>query len=98
MLWTFQVKWIKRVGIGSSVRWLSRPRSYRLKKPVWLALGDTVGNLDGGWELPTAEGARSSLIRREMLNDGMATMGTAANGWVLASSTSLVSGTRNVVW
>ena len=31
------------------------------------------------------------MIRREMLDDGMATMGTAANGWVLASSTSLVS-------
>ncbi len=57
-----------------------------------LQYGDTAGNLDGGWELPTSDGARSSLIRREMLADGMATMGTDANGWVLASSTSLVSG------
>ena len=57
-----------------------------------LALGDTVGNLDGGWELPTAEGARSSLIRRESDAAGMATMGTMANGWVLASDTALVSG------
>ena len=57
-----------------------------------LAYGDTAGNLGEGWELPTSDGARSSLIRREMLADGMATMGTDANGWVLASSTSLVSG------
>ena len=57
-----------------------------------LALGDTVGNLDGGWELPTSEGGRSSLIRREADAAGMATMGTMANGWVLASSTALVSG------
>ena len=59
-----------------------------------LALGDTVGNLDAAeaWELPMSENGRSSLIRREMLDDGMATMGTAANSWVLASGTSLVSG------
>ena len=57
-----------------------------------LTYGDAAGNLDEGWELPTADGARSSLIRREMDTAGMATMGTAANGWVLASSTSLVSG------
>ena len=35
------------------------------------------------------ETGRSSLIRREM-DAGMATMGTDANGWVLASSTGLV--------
>ena len=59
-----------------------------------LTYGDMAGNLDAAeaWDIPMAEGARSSLIRREMLKDGMATMGTAANGWVLASSTSLVSG------
>ena len=57
-----------------------------------LTYGDAAGNLDGGWELPTSDGARSSLIRREMLAAGTATMGTDANGWVLASSTSLVSG------
>ena len=54
--------------------------------------GDTAGNLDGGWDLPMSENGRSSLIRREELDDGMATMGTDANGWILASSTSLVSG------
>ena len=57
-----------------------------------LTYGDAAGNLDEGWELPTADGARSSLIRREMDTAGMATMGTMANGWVLASSTALVSG------
>ena len=59
-----------------------------------LTYGDTVGNLDAAeaWDIPMAEGARSSLIRREMLEDGMVTMGTSANGWVLASSTALVSG------
>ncbi len=59
-----------------------------------LAYGDTAGNLDAAeaWDIPMDETGRSSLIRREMLDDGMATMGTAANGWVLASSTSLVSG------
>ena len=41
---------------------------------------------------PDGRSGRSSLIRREMLDDGMATMGTDANGWILASSTSLVSG------
>ena len=40
--------------------------------------GDVVGNLDQGWELPTAEGNRHSLIRREM------DMGTDAAGWMLA--------------
>ena len=59
-----------------------------------LTYGDTAGNLGAAeaWDIPTSEGGRSSLIRREMLEDGMATMGTDANGWVLASSTSLVSG------
>ena len=56
--------------------------------------GDMAGNLDAAeaWDIPMSDGGRSSLIRREMLADGMATMGTAANGWMLASSTSLVSG------
>ena len=58
-----------------------------------LAYGDTAGNLGEDWELPMDEGnGRSSLIRREMLADGTATMGTDANGWVLASNTPLVSG------
>ena len=38
---------------------------------------------------------RSSLIRREMDAAGMATMGTEANGWVLASSTSLITGQQS---
>jgi len=56
--------------------------------------GDTAGNLDAAhaWHIPRAEGARSSLIRREMDAAGMATMGTSANGWVLASDTTLTSG------
>lgn len=55
-----------------------------------LTYGDTAGNLCAAeaWDIPALDGGRSSLIRREMLDDGMATMGTAANGWVLASSTS----------
>ena len=57
-----------------------------------LTYGDAAGNLDEGWELPTADGARSSLIRREADALGAATMGTMANGWVLASDTALVSG------
>ena len=59
-----------------------------------LAYGDTAGNLgaDEAWEIPMDDSGRSSLIRREMLADGMATMGTDANGWVLASDTPLVSG------
>ena len=52
--------------------------------------GDVVGNLGGGWELPMSEGDdRSSLIRREMDDAAMATMGTDAAGWVLASDTGL---------
>ena len=56
------------------------------------AYGDTAGNLGKGWELPTSEGGRSSLIRREMDKAAMATMGTEAAGWIMASATSLVSG------
>ena len=55
------------------------------------AFGDVAGNLDEEWELPMSEAGRSSLIRREMAVAG-ATMGTDANGWVLASSTSLITG------
>ena len=58
------------------------PRTGAVRTP-----GDVVGNLGGGWELPASEGARSSLIRRELDNAGMAIMGTDAAGWVLASST-----------
>ena len=59
-----------------------------------LEYGDTAGNLDAAeaWAIPMAEGARSSLIRREATTAGTATLGTAANGWVMASATSLVSG------
>ena len=59
-----------------------------------VAYGDTAGNLgaDEAWEIPMDETGRSSLIRREMLKDGTMTMGTDANGWRLASETSLVSG------
>ena len=55
--------------------------------------GDAAGNLgaDAAWDIPMDDSGRSSLIRHEMVA-GMATMGTDANGWVLASSTSLVSG------
>ena len=56
-----------------------------------LTYGDAAGNLGAAeaWEIPMDETGRSSLIRREM-DAGMATMGTDANGWVLASSTGLV--------
>ena len=59
-----------------------------------LTYGDTAGNLGAAeaWDIPMSEGGRSSLIRREADALGTATLGTAANGWVLASSTSLVSG------
>ena len=60
------------------------PRTGAVRTP-----GDVVGNLDGGWELPMSEDGRSSLIRREMDNAAMATMGTDAAGWVLASDTNL---------
>ena len=56
--------------------------------------GDMAGNLGASpaWEIPMNEDGRSSLIRHEMDAAGMATMGTDANGWVLASGTDLVSG------
>ena len=59
-----------------------------------LTYGDMAGNLGAAeaWEIPMSENGRSSLIRREMLSDGMATMGTSANGWMLASSTTLTNG------
>ena len=59
-----------------------------------LTYGDTVGNLDAAeaWDIPMSDGGRSSLIRREMDTAGMKLMGTTAKGWVLASSTALVSG------
>ena len=59
-----------------------------------LTYGDTAGNLGAteAWELPMSDNGRSSLIRREMLKDGTATMGTDANGWILASETPLVTG------
>ena len=58
-----------------------------------LVYGDTAGNLDAAeaWEIPMDENGRSSLIRREvMATMGTAPKGTAANSWVLASSTQLV--------
>ena len=56
------------------------------------AFGDIAGNLHEDWEIPMSEGAaRSSLIRNEMVA-GAATMGTDANGWILADSTSLTIG------
>ena len=55
--------------------------------------GDMAGNLGASpaWDIPMGEDGRSSLIRHEMAA-GMMTKGTDANGWVLASETSLVSG------
>ena len=54
--------------------------------------GDSAGNLGASpaWDIPRDEDGRSSLIRHAMLADGTATMGTDANGWVLASGTNLV--------
>ena len=57
-----------------------------------LKYGDEAGNLGEGWELPMSEDGRSSLIRRELLADGMATLGTAADGWILADTTGLITG------
>ena len=58
-----------------------------------LASGDRVGNLGDGVGHPMmAEGGRSSLIRREMGEDGTALMGTSEKGWRLASATDLVDG------
>ncbi|MYC75178.1 hypothetical protein F4X10_05310 [Candidatus Poribacteria bacterium] len=57
------------------------------------AFGDIAGNLHEDWDIPMSEGsARSSLIRYDMLADGTMTMGTDANGWVLADSTDLATG------
>ena len=47
-----------------------------------------VGNLGMEWEVPMAEGNRSSIIRREM-GDAAEIMGTDAAGWMLASDTTL---------
>ena len=47
--------------------------------------GDVVGNLGMGWEIPMAEGNRSSIIRNDKDTDA----GTDAADWVLASSTDL---------
>ena len=57
-----------------------------------LEYGDEAGNLGEGWEIPMSEDGRSSLIRRELLADGMATLGTAADGWILADTTGLITG------
>ena len=57
-----------------------------------LEYGDVAGNLEDGWELPVSEDGRSSLIRRGADALGTATLGTAANGWILASDTPLVTG------
>ena len=57
--------------------------------------GDKAGNLDAAeaWDIPMDDGnGRSSLIRREKDVANMTTMGTDANGWVLAADTSLISG------
>ena len=54
------------------------------------AFGDIAGNLHEDWEIPMD--GRNSLIRREMDAAGMAAMGTDENGWVLASSTALITG------
>lgn len=61
--------------------------------------GDMAGNLKDGaaaWALPMAEGMRSSLIRMEMDTAMMATMGTSADGWRVASMTDLASG--QITW
>ena len=57
-----------------------------------LEYGDVAGNLEDGWELPVSENDRSSLIRRGADALGTATLGTDANGWILASDTPLVTG------
>ena len=49
---------------------------------------DEVGNLDAAWDIEMDETGRSSLIR--VFDAGVAEMGTDADGWVLASSTSLL--------
>ena len=60
------------------------------------AFGDIAGNLDEEWEIAMDEGTtRSSMIRREADALGTATMGTSANGWVLASATALITGQQS---
>ena len=60
------------------------------------AFGDIAGNLGEDWEIPMSEGSvRSSMIRREMDKASMATLGTSADGWVLASSTGLITGQQS---
>ena len=68
-----------------------------------ITTSDVVGNLGMEWEVPMAEGNRSSIIRREMKKAAAAAaatgvaatalsneiMGTDAAGWVLASDTTL---------
>ena len=60
------------------------------------AFGDIAGNLDEEWEIAMSEGtARSSMIRREIGEAAVAIPGTAANGWVLASATALITGQQS---
>ena len=60
------------------------------------AFGDIAGNLDEEWEIAMDEGTtRSSMIRREADALGTATLGTSANGWVLASTTALITGQQS---
>ena len=63
-----------------------------------IVYGDMAGNLGAAepWDIPTADGARSSLIRHEIDAAGMTTMGTMINGWVLASNTVLTVG--QITW
>ena len=61
--------------------------------------GDMVGNLGEAWEVPMAEGGRSSLIRREMDKDMMGGLWeTEAKGWRLASATEPHLRTYLLVW
>ena len=57
-----------------------------------LTYGDVAGNLDAAeaWEIPMDETGRSSLIR--VTDAGVKAMGTVADGWLLASNTTLISG------
>ena len=60
------------------------------------AFGDIAGNLDEEWEIAMDEGTtRSSMIRREADALGTATLGTSASGWVLASTTALITGQQS---
>ena len=60
-----------------------------VQKTGILTPGDVAGNLNAAeaWDIPMDENGRSSLIRREAAGTG-----TDANGWILASATSLVTG------